>query len=412
MPVNGEIDMNDRFGNATGTTSSAAVGHYDRAVDAHLHAWPGVVEALDAAIASAPDFALPHALKALIFFGRGRRSQAQQSIASAQACCTTAPSVVSGQVTVMTSIVEGRPRDALAQVIEHARRHPTDALTSSTALGAYGLFAFSGRADHDAARLAFTETLAPHYPEDFPWLLAYRGWARIEAGQVDEGLAMARQAIALRPTNGHNAHIVLHGLYEAGEPSACLAFVEDWLPSYPSDALMWGHLHWHAALAEIELQQSDAAVTRMIGPIMEYLPCGTPFMGLADVASLLWRLGLRKVPNLPWSTAQDHAERHFPTGSNVFGELHLTMLAAVRSDRGALVAAFERLRATSEKGHEGAAVAMRWTEALIKLLDGESESAREHLDYCKAAAVRLGGSNAQRSIVSETCKALRVPMGD
>jgi len=118
----------------------------------------------------------------------------------------------------------------------------------------------------------------------------------------------------------------------------------------------------------------------------------------------------RKVRDLPWSTAQDHAERHFPDGSNVFGELHLTMVAAACSERGALVAAFERLRTTSEKGHEGAAVAMRWTEALIKLLDGDSESAREHLDYCQATAVRLGGSNAQRSVVSETRQTLRVPV--
>ena len=404
--------MKDRFGNATGTTSSAAVGHYDRAVDAHLHAWPGALEALDAAMEAAPDFALPHALKALILFGRGLRSEAQQSIASARACSTTAPSAVSGQIAVMTSIVEGRPRDALAQVIGHARLHPTDALTASTALGAYGLFAFSGRADHDAARLAFSEALAPHYPEDLPWLLAYRGWARIEAGQVDDGLAMARQAISLRPANGYNAHIILHGLYEAGEPSACLAFVEDWLPSYPRDALMWGHLHWHAALAEIELQQSDAAVARLLGPILEYLPRGTPFMGLADMASLLWRLGLEGGLELPWATAQEHAKRHFPNGSNVFGELHLTMLAAARSDRDALLAAFERLRATSGKGHEGAAVAMRWTEALIKLLDGDCESAREHLELCQAAAVRLGGSNAQRSVVSATRKALRVPMAN
>src|SRR5678815_1955882 len=74
MPMSGKIEMNDRFGNATGTTSSAAVGHYDRAVDAHLHAWPGVLEALDAAIAAAPDFALPHSLRALKPFGRGQRS--------------------------------------------------------------------------------------------------------------------------------------------------------------------------------------------------------------------------------------------------------------------------------------------------------------------------------------------------
>jgi len=401
--------MDDFYGNGVTTASQAAIRHYDRAVDAHLHAWPGVLESVEAATAEDPDLALPHSLKALVLAGRGRSAEARDEIATAQACVMRARPREQSHVELISAIVQGRPRDALARVVEHARLYPTDLLSASTALGAYGLFAFSGRADHNAARLAFTEALAEHLPSDLPWLMAYRGWARIETGQVGEGLAMARRAIALRPDNGHNAHIVLHGLFESGEAGASLDFVDAWLPTYPEDALMWGHLHWHAALSEIELGKLDSAVARLLGPIADYLPRGTPFMGLPDVVALLWRLGLLGVRGLPWEIAHEHAERHFPNGSNVFGELHLAMLAAVRADRPALAAALSRLEALGERGHAGALVAVRWTQALIALLDGDRAAAREHLDACSDDAVRLGGSHAQRGIVEQTRDVLRLP---
>jgi len=67
--------MNDMFGNGVTCVSHAAIQHYDRAVDAHLHAWPGVLESVDAALAEAPDFSLPHALKhwCLRVADRGRK---------------------------------------------------------------------------------------------------------------------------------------------------------------------------------------------------------------------------------------------------------------------------------------------------------------------------------------------------
>lgn len=402
--------MNDMFGNGVTTTSRAAINHYDRAVDAQLHAWPGVLESVEDALAEAPDFALPHALKALVLAGRGQGMQAQAAVAQAEACSRRALPREQSHVELVTAIVKGRPNDALAKVIDHSRTHPTDVLPASTALGAYGLFAFSGRADHDVARLEFTEAMAPHFPSNFPWLMAYRGWARIEAGRADEGLAMAQHAIALRPNNGNNAHIVLHGLFESNQHDASVDFLDDWMPGYPDYAVMWGHLNWHGALAEIELGRLDAAVARLVGPIAEYLPRGTPFMGLADVGSLLWRLGLIGVDGLPWGIAQEHAKRHFPHGSNVFGELHLTMLAAARGDRHGVVAALQRLESISERGHAGAPVALRWAQALIALLDGDCALAREHLNACSEQSVRLGGSHVQRGIVEQTRNALRLPV--
>ena len=402
--------MNDTFGNGVTAASHSALHHYEGAVDAHLHAWPGVMESITDALEEDPAFALAFALKALVHVGRGEGLCAREAVAQAQAHSKHALSREQSHVELVTAIVQGRAHDALTKVIDHAHRYPTDVLSASTAVGAYGLFAFSGRADHDAARLAFVEALAPHLSDDFAWLMAYRGWARIEMGQVDEGLVMARRAIALRPNNAHNAHIVMHGLFESSQPSASIAFLDGWLPGYPDHALMWGHLHWHAALAEIELGLLDAAVTRLVGPIAANLPRGTPFMGLADTASLLWRLGQLGAQGLPWQMAQEHAKQYFPNGSNVFGELHLTMLAVARGDRPALVAALQRLHTISERGHAGAPVAMLWAQALIALLDGDSVSAREHLAACSERAVSLGGSHAQRGVVEQTRNLLRLPI--
>lgn len=401
--------MNDMFGNRVSTASASALAHYDRATDAHLHAWPGVGEAIDLALAEAPDFALPHALKALVLNGQGRPTLAREAIALAQSHSARALPREQSQLELIAAMVAGRMPDALAKAVEHARLYPTDLLGASTAVGAYGLFAFSGRADHDAARLAFTETLAANIGSVPPWLMAYQGWARIEAGRVEEGLAMAQQAIALRPQNAHNAHIVLHGFFERQDPAAGLDFVGAWLPQYPDHALMWGHIHWHAALAEIELGHLDAAVARLVGPIAGYLPRGTPFMGLIDLISLLWRLGLLGVQGLPWALAMTHAERHFPNGANVFGELHLTMLAAASADRPKLEASLHRLQVIRENGHAGAATAMRWAQSLLALLDDDRSAAREHLDACCEQAACLGGSHAQRSVVDQTRQALHLP---
>lgn len=400
--------MHDQFGNAVSCGSSDAVAAYDRAVDAQLHAWPGVFESIDEALKAAPDFALGHALHALVLAAWGRGPEARAALATAQSAPHPLPREVS-QIDLIATVISGRTVEALGKLEAHVRQWPTDALAASTAMGAYGLYAFSGRADHNEARLAFLDGLERHYPADYPWLLANRGWARIEMMRTDEGLAMARRAIAIRPKNGHNAHIIMHGLYEANEARAALEFIDEWLRGYPDHGLLWGHLQWHAALSELALGRHAEAMQRFLGPITRYTPRGTPFMMLADIVSLPWRLALLEVANAPWALAEQHVAKYFPNGSNPFGELHLAMLAAARKDRAALNASTQRMQASADAGHAGARVVSQWGEALLASLEGDEARFRALLDAVWAESARVGGSHAQRGVIGLTRNAGRIP---
>jgi hypothetical protein len=176
--------VQDAFGNPVHCSSLAAVRAYDRAVDAYLHAFPGVLEATDEALAHDPEFALPAALRGLFQASYGRGEEARTCLARARECSVKASDREQAHVNLMGAIIEGRVADALAGVERQSDRYPTDIVAVAPALGAYGLFAFSGRRDHDAARLALIERLARFHSDDFAWLLAHRGGAASSAAPL------------------------------------------------------------------------------------------------------------------------------------------------------------------------------------------------------------------------------------
>jgi len=383
-------------------TSEAAAEAYRHGVDAYLHAWPGVRDAAQEAVQYDPEFALAHALRALDAAVYLRRADVGPAIELAQRHAPQASEREQSHVAAIALLVGGKSALAFDAALAHMARWPTDALLASTLLGAFGLFAFSGRDDHDAARLAFMRRLAPHFPADHAWMLSHLGWTCIEAGELDEGMAHAERSLGLRRANGNIAHIVMHGLFERDDAAAGLAFIDAWLPDYPEDALLWGHLQWHAALTELALGRIDAALARFTAQVLRRLDVAPPLVGMSDAASMLWRLHLLGRQGLPWSAAAAYCERYFPNGGNVFAELHLAMLAAGRGDRSGLNASTVRLRATAEKGHAAAPVALHWNAALGALMVGDTAAAKNELRACRAESVRLGGSHAQRTVVDLT----------
>jgi hypothetical protein len=401
--------LQDSLGNPTTTASSAALQLLDDAIDLHARGWPGALDAAEAAAREDPEIAIAHALQALIHGMWGRRSMADAAMSRALQLARGSSAREQSLLELLEHVVRGRTQAGLAWLLAHLRRFPSDLLALTTGVGAYGLFAFSGRSDHNEQRLLLLDDLERHYPPEYPWLLANRGWMRIELGAVDEGLAMALQAIERRPENAHNAHIVAHGFHEAHRPADYLAFLPGWLARYPGDGLLWGHLQWHAALAEMALGGDEAALRRCRDTIVPHLTHGAPFMGLADGPSLLWLLGLKSLSGLPWADVAQFASDHFPNGANPFGELHLAMVAAALRDQDALARCAKRLEQMATGGSPNARVALSWVAGLQSLIDNDQDAGERHLGECEQEAVRLGGSTAQRSIIAQTRQARRIP---
>src|ERR1051326_795324 len=242
----------DRYGLPLSTASEAAASAFRDGFDRLLAAWNGTEAALDRAIAADPDFALAHIARARMFavFGQGAEARACASRARDLAAQTTERE--RGHVHVIASAIEGKAAQALADAERHVDAYPRDALVLVSLLGAFGLYAFSGRNDHDEARLSICRRLAAHYGDDW-WFLAYLGWSNIEAGHVGVGIEQAQRALALRRQNSHVAHVLAHGYFEAGDAAAGNQFLSGWLSEHPRSGFMHWHLVWHRALLDIEV---------------------------------------------------------------------------------------------------------------------------------------------------------------
>jgi len=143
-------------------------------------------------------------------------TEARAKAAQARQLAATVTRRERQHIEITAAAIEGQPRAALSGAEQHLEEFPRDALVLSLLLGAFGLYAFSGRADHDAARVAICERHAKQYGEDW-WFLTYLGWSHTEAGNVGVGRTLTEQAMALRPENGNAAHALSHALFEQGD---------------------------------------------------------------------------------------------------------------------------------------------------------------------------------------------------
>ena len=201
----------------------------------------------------------------------------------------------------MAAVIEGKPKLAVTAAEAHLDEYPRDALVLSMLLGAFGLYAFSGRPDHDAAKLAVCERLASHYGEDW-WFLSYLGWSHTEAGNLGTGRALSERAMALRSENANAAHGLSHAMFEQGDMDAGRKFLSQWLPAHDRKSFLHGHLWWHMALTALDDGDLDGALAiyeQQIKPADRPYP---PLNIFTDGASLLWRL---------WLAGKDGLEPHW-----------------------------------------------------------------------------------------------------
>jgi hypothetical protein len=391
----------DRYGLALATPASNAAAAYREGIDLILSAYPGAEERLREAIAHDEGFGLAYAGLARHLQIYSRIAEAREAIARARTLVAGCSPRERGHVEVLGLLIDGQPGKALEALLAHLETFPRDALPLSTALGAFGLYGFSGRADHDAARLALCRRLAPHYGEDW-WFLTHLGWSHTEAGKLAAGAKLTQRALELRRENAHGAHALAHFFAEADEGEDGTQFVEEWLPGYDPGAMLYAHISWHCALWRLEADDLDGALelyAELLRPSTNRAP---PIMVLSDAASLLWRVSLREGAEVDWSEVHQYGKARFPGPAPHFVEWHLAMAAA---GAGELEALDGRLAALPEL--PPGAVFRSACGAFKLFSQGKYAEVVALLQPMTQQFVRLGGSGAQRAVLQQTLDAAR-----
>ena len=387
------------------TTSDLAAGHYREGVDLLLSAWPGAAEALEAAIAADPDFALPHAARARLHAIRAQPAAARESIAAAlQLVARSGTERERSHVEVLSLLIDGQTTRALECTLAHLDAWPRDVLVMSLPLGAFGLFAFSGMADHDQARVDLCERHAGHLDADDWWFLTYRGWSHAENGAVAHGRALTERALDLRRANANAAHALAHAMYEGGAGEDADRLIAGWLPGYDRTGILHGHIAWHGALVALERGDVEQALATYRQHVQPSASAGLPLNIVSDTASFLWRLRVygHAVPAGLWEAAAAYAEPLFPTAGFAFADVHKVMLAAAAADRPAAEARAAALTALVEAGTLAAGpVVPAVCRAALAFAEEDFAGCARLLQPLAAEAVRIGGSGAQREIVED-----------
>jgi tetratricopeptide (TPR) repeat protein len=306
-------------------------------------------------------------------------------------------------VEIMAAVIESKPKLAVTAAEAHLDEYPRDALVLSMLLGAFGLYAFSGRPDHDAAKLAVCERVAGQYGEDW-WFTSYLGWSHTEAGNLKTGRALSERAITLRSENANAAHGLSHAMFEQGDMAAGQKFLSQWLPVHDRKSFLHGHLWWHTALTALDDGDLDTALAIYEQQIK---PAGRPYPPLnifTDGASLLWRLALAGKDGLEphWRDVAAYGEQYFPQAGAHFADVHHA-LAAAAIGGDALDARLAQLEARAADGKLAPGrSAIDICRGIKAFADGDHDGAIRLLEPVMAELVRIGGSHAQRELWEDT----------
>jgi Tfp pilus assembly protein PilF len=395
----------DSRGLPISTNSTRAAACYRTGVDLLLSAWPGAEEPLRQAIDHDPEFALAYAALARLQAIKGQLAEARASVARAQEVVIRSRSSREiSHVLTLSLAVTGQSVKALASALAHLDQWPRDVLILSLPLGAFGLFAFSGMADHDQARVDLCEKVADRYDADDWWFLTYRGWSHAENGAVTRGRELAQRSLERRRANANAAHAIAHAMFEQGAAQEAEMLIEDWLPEYDRAGMLHGHLAWHAALSALERDDPQAALAIYAKHVRPSVSLGLPINVVSDAVSLLWRLQAygHEVPSGLWEEAEHYAGSKYANPGLAFVEVHMELLSAAT---GRHVAAIDRIDANLRRVADGALPAGSVVPAI-----GSAALAFANADYAECARIlepltrdfaRVGGSGAQREILED-----------
>lgn len=376
------------------TASGGAAEAYVEALGRILRVQSGAETLIAEAVAVDPDFALGHAVLALLGVEWGADVDVDAALAAAQRAASRCDERERRFIDFATERVH-EPRASESSLLAYIHSYPEDALAVSIAVPT---IAFGGATEIPAEAWALVEGIAPAYRGDW-WHTGLLAFIRQEQERFAEALELATRSLALEPAAGHAVHARTHVHYETDDHQAGLGWLNEWIATCGAQASHRAHFSWHAALHELALGDDQAVQARYCSQLAP--PTVVGVRALVDSASLLWRghlSGMWPIPDIGpvLATVPPDLLSDPPTA---FVALHAAVALAAAGDCTALARLRRRAAARPEPVFTETVAPL--ADALAELLHGDPDRATDTL-LAISGVERLGGSAAQREIVEDT----------
>jgi tetratricopeptide (TPR) repeat protein len=385
----------------------ASVAALDRAIADYL-AWRGdPIAVLQEAVARDPAFTLGASAIASLFLLNGFRSDnpaVTVAIDAAEAAMSGASSRerrhlaaakawAAGEIVAATDVWE----DILVD-------HPTDALALRFAHDSYFYLGHSLSIRDSVARvLPAWDRANPNYG----FVLGQYAFGLEESGELRRAEAVGRDAIARNAEDAWAVHAVAHVLETESRQVEGIDFLKASRPSWSKAQALSVHNGWHLALYLIEegrFEEVLADYDSFVAPRF----AGDSLLDLVDASALLWRLELAGADvGARWSPLARQWLTHVDDHVLVFNDLHLA-LAVARTGDAEGVARLRRSLDDYQRHGRGDNVDIT-IDVGRRLVDGALAFAeRDYASVVRAIlpvrykVIRIGGSHAQRDLVTQT----------
>ncbi|HVS76114.1 MAG TPA: hypothetical protein VHE11_04210 [Steroidobacteraceae bacterium] len=288
---------------------------------------------------------------------------------------------------LLDDLLERYPRDILALHAGHA----LDYLTG------------------DLERMALrVPSVIPEWSADLPGfhsLLAMQAFSAVECARYELAHESARQALELNPWDARAHHALAHALEMTGASAAGLRWMRERTPFWSVDTVAAIHCWWHSALFHLELGDREAALELYDRRVRA--ACSPDIADLIDASALLWRIELQGGDaGRRWLELARAWEHHLADGYCSFNDLHAMLAFAGAEDWHNAKRLEARLLQSRELatryGETTRIIGLPACRGMLAYRRGDFERAAELLGIIPALARRIGGSHAQRDIMSAT----------
>lgn len=291
----------------------------------------------------------------------------------------------------------GRPSKAATVLDEGLARWPGDAMALKLAQAIRFIYG-----DAEGMRRS-ADTAAPGFADDHPhagYVHGCRAFALEETHSYDAALSAGRRALSLAADDAWGLHAIAHVYEMTGAPREGRSLIAENRRAYEGCSTFRHHVDWHAALFELEMGDTDAALAIYDGAVRREPT--DDYRDVANAVSLLARLQAEGVDvGARWDELADLSERRADDACITFADLHylMALLAAGRDD--AAQRMVSRLGAPSngtEPGDIASCAGAPAAAGLAAFWKGRHAAALDGLLEARGNLQRVGGSHAQRDV--------------